>query len=56
MGQIRLRTQFPNVNFTVCEDGRLLLNGAEVGRLFPDEYHLISVLAEESQERQRRAA
>ncbi|MCC6591626.1 MAG: hypothetical protein IT168_33375 [Bryobacterales bacterium] len=40
---IRLRTQYKNVNFTALEDGRLLLNGTEVGRLFPDEYHFLAM-------------
>lgn len=40
---IRLRTQYRNVNFTLLDDGRLLMNNTEVGRLFPDEYHLIAM-------------
>jgi hypothetical protein len=48
---IRLRTQYSNVNFTLLEDGLLLLNGIECGRLFPEEYEFIKVLAEDSRER-----
>lgn len=40
---IRLRTQYRNINFTALEDGRLLMNGAEVGRLFPGEYHFLAI-------------
>jgi hypothetical protein len=40
---IRLRTQYKKVNFTALEDGRLLMNGTEVGRLFPDEYHFLAM-------------
>ena len=40
---IRLRTQYRKVNFTALVDGRLLMNGTEVGRMFPDEYHFLAM-------------
>ncbi len=47
---IRIRTQYPNITFCVKEDGELLMNGTPVGRLFPDEYHMIAMAVEEANE------
>jgi len=43
---IWLRTQYRNITFTVAPDGSLFLNGANVGRLFPNEYEMIRAAVE----------
>lgn len=44
---IRLRTQYRNISLTVMPDGELLINGTEVGRLFPDEVLALAALTED---------
>lgn len=56
MKPIKLRTQYRNITFAVFPDGRLLLNGVEVGRMFPDEYFLIAAAVDEAGERLKEAA